>query len=206
MALLNLGDISQEEGDLKKAVSYYEMARKVGEDLPKGGYINVFEIFRARIRARVWGGLAYLHAESGEVDLAVKELNETIAIKRQIGQDDWTAQSLLQAADLAFSKGDNANARQLLEQARQIFAAAHKLSSVVSATQFVTVMADEEGKLDEAASRGGDALRLARRAGNFSAVSGSARALASIRATQTKLAAARTLLHPPTAPAPTTPT
>ena len=194
MALLNLGDISQEEGDLKKAVSYYEMARKVGEDLPKGGYINVFEIFRARIRARVWGGLAYLHAESGEVDLAVKELNETIAIKRQIGQDDWTAQSLLQAADLAFSKGDNANARQLLEQARQIFAAAHKLSSVVSATQFLTVIADEEGKLDEAASRGGEALLLARKTGNFSAVSGSARALASIRVKQNKLDEARTLI------------
>ena len=99
MALLNLGDISQEEGDLKKAVSFYERARKVGEDLPKGGYLNVFELFRARIRARVLGGLASLHADSGEVDLAMKELNDTIAIKRDIGQDDWTAQSLLQAAD-----------------------------------------------------------------------------------------------------------
>ena len=58
------------------------------------------------------GGLAYLHAQSGEVDLALKELNETIAIKREIGQDDWTAQSLLQAADLAFGKGDTASARQ----------------------------------------------------------------------------------------------
>jgi len=111
MALLNLGDISQEEGDLKKAVSYYETARKVGEDLPKGGYINVFELFRARIRARVLGGLASLHAESGEVDLAMKELTETITIKRDIGQDDWTAQSLLQAADLAHTKGDSTSAR-----------------------------------------------------------------------------------------------
>jgi CHAT domain-containing protein len=195
MALLNLGDISQEEGDLKKAVSYYEMARKVGEDLPKGGYINVFEMFRARIRARVLGGLASLHAESGEVDLAWKELNETIAIKRDIGQDDWTAQSLLQAADLAHVKGDTSTARQMLEQARQIFAAAHKLSSVVSATQFLTVIAGDEGKLDEAASRGGEALLLARKTGNFSAVSGSARALASIRVKQNKLDEAKTLLE-----------
>jgi CHAT domain-containing protein len=194
MALLNLGDISQEEGDLKKAVSYYEMARKVGEDLPKGGFINVFEMFRARIRARVLGGLASLHAESGEVDLALKELNETIAIKRDIGQDDWTAQSLLQAADLAHVKGDSANARHLLEQARQIFAAAHKLNSVVSATQFLTVIAGDEGKLDEAASRGREALLLARKTGNFSAVSGSARALASILVKQNKLDEAGTLL------------
>ena len=195
MALLNLGDISQEQGDLKKAVSYYEVARKVGEDLPKGGYINVFELFRARIRARVLGGLASLHAESGEVELALKELNETIAIKRDIGQDDWTAQSLLQAADLAHTKGDTANARQLLEQARQIFAAAHKLNSVVSATQFLAVIARDEGKLDEAASRAEEALLLARKTGNLAAVSGSARALASTRVKQNKLDEAKTLIE-----------
>jgi CHAT domain-containing protein len=195
MALLNLGDISQEEGDLKKAVSYYELARKVGENLPKGGYINVFELFRARIRARVLGGLASLHAESGEVDLALKELTETIAIKRDIGQDDWTAQSLLQAADLAHVKGDTARARHLLEQARLIFAAAHNLNSVVSAIQFLTVIAGDEGKLDEAASRGGEALLLARKTGNLGAVSGSARALASIRVKQNKLDEAKTLLE-----------
>jgi CHAT domain-containing protein len=194
MALLNLGDISQEEGDLKKAVSYYETARKVGEDLPKGGYLNVFELFRARIRARVLGGLASLHAESGEVDLALKELIETIAIKRDIGQDDWTAQSLLQAADLAHTKGDSANARHLLEQARQIFAAAHKLTSVVSATGFLAVIARDEGKLDEAASRAEEALSLARKLSNSGAVSGSARTLASIRVKQNKLDEAKTLI------------
>ena len=105
MALMTLGEIGQEEGDLKLASAYYEKALKVGEELPKGGYINVFEIFRARIRARVLGDLASLHAESGEVDLAMKELNEAIALKRSIGQDDWTAQSLIQAADLAHTKG-----------------------------------------------------------------------------------------------------
>lgn len=194
MALLNLGDISQEEGDLKKAVSYYETARKVGEDLPKGGYLNVFEMFRARIRVRVLGGLASLHAESGEVDLAMKELTETIAIKRDIGQDDWTAQSLLQAADLAHTKGDSANARHLLEQARQIFAAAHKLTSVVSATGFLAVIARDEGKLDEAASRAEEALLLARKLSNFGAVSGSARTLASIRVKQNKFDEAKLLI------------
>jgi len=51
MALMNLGEISQEAGDLKLALSHYEKALKVGEELPKGGYINVFEMFRARIRA-----------------------------------------------------------------------------------------------------------------------------------------------------------
>jgi len=195
LALANLGGISQEEGDFKKALSYYEKALKVATDLPVGGYINVFEMFRARIRARVWGDMASLHAESGETELAIKELNETIAVRRSIGQDDWTAQALLQAADLAHGKGDAANARHLLEQARQIFAAAHKLNSVVSATGFLAVIARDEGKLDEAASRAQEALLLARKTGNFGAVSGSARALASIRLKQSKLDEARTLVE-----------
>ena len=52
MALMNLAEISQEEGDLKVAFSQCEKALKVGEDLPKGGYLNVFEIFRACSRTR----------------------------------------------------------------------------------------------------------------------------------------------------------
>ncbi|MEY2577523.1 MAG: hypothetical protein QOI49_347 [Verrucomicrobiota bacterium] len=195
MALMNLGEIGQEAGDLKLARSYYDKALKVGEELPPGGYINVFEMFRARIRARVLGDMASLHAESGESDLAMKEVNEAIAIKRSIGQDDWTAQSLMQAADLAYQKGDLANARQLLVQSRQIFAAAHKLNSVVSATGFLAVIARDEEKLDEAAARAEEALLLARKTGNLAAVSGAARTFASIRVKQNKLDEAKVLIE-----------
>ena len=192
---MSLGEISQEEGNLKVALSDYEKALKVGEDLPKGGYVNVFEMFRARIRARVMGDMAALHAESGEVDLALKELNDTIALKRTIGQDDWTAQSLMQAADLAHQKGDSINARHLLEQARQIFAAAHKLNSVVSATGGLAIIARDEEKLDEAAARAEEALALARKTANLAAASGAARTFASIRLKQNKLDEARTLIE-----------
>jgi CHAT domain-containing protein len=195
LALANLGGISQEEGDLKAGLAYYQRALKLAEDLPKGGYINIFEIFRARIRGRVLGDLAYLHAESGEADLASKALNETIALRRSIGQDDWTAQAMQQAADLAHSEGDNTKARQLLEQARQIFAAANKLNNVVSATGFLAVIARDEGKLDEAASRAAEALLLARKTGNLGVVSGSARTFASIRVKQNKLEEAKTLIE-----------
>jgi CHAT domain-containing protein len=194
LTLVALGGISQEEGDLKTALSYYDKALKLGEALPKGGYLNLFEVFRARIRARVLGDMASLHAESGELDLASKELDETIAIKRNIGQDDWTAGSLLQAADLAHTKGDSANARHLLDQARQIFAAAHKLTSVVSATGFLAIIARDEGKLEEAAARAEEALQLARKTGNLGAVSGSARTFASIRVLQKKWDEAKKLI------------
>ena len=195
MALMSLGEISQEEGDFKNSNSYYDKALKVGTDLPKGGFINVFEIFRARIQARVLGDKASLHAESGETDLAVKELNDTIALKRTIGQDEWTAQSLIQAADLANTKGDTASARHFLEQARQIFAAAHKLTSVVSATGFLALIARDEEKLDEAAKFAEEALLLARKTGNLGLLSGAARTFASVRVKQNKLDEARTLIE-----------
>jgi len=193
-ALMNLAEISQEEGDLKAALSQCEKALKVAEDLPKGGFMNIFEMFRARVRARVMGDMASLHVESGEIDQALKELNETIAIKRSIGQDEWTAQSLLQAADVAHTKGDMANARRLLEQARQIFAAAHKLSGVVSATGFLAVIARDEEQLDEAAKYADEAVLLARKTGNFGALSGAARTFASICLKQNKLPEARALI------------
>jgi CHAT domain-containing protein len=195
MALMSLGEISQEEGDFKAALLNYEKALHVGEELPKGGYLNVFEMFRARIRARVLGDMASLHAESGEVDLAMKELNETIALKRTIGQDDWTAQSLIQAADLAHTRGDSANARQLVEQARQIFVAAHKLNHVVNATGFLAIIARDEEKFDEAAGRAEEALLLARKTGNLVVLSGAARTFASIRVKQNKLEEAKKLIE-----------
>ncbi len=194
-AMANLGGVIEEAGDLKTAFSYYERALKLGDALPQGGYIQIFDMARARIRARVLGDLAYLHAESGEVDLALKELNEVIGIKRSIGEDEWTAQSLLQAADLAHGKGETESARHYVEQARQIFAAAHKLNSVVSATGFLAVLARDEGKLDEAARYAEEALQLARKTGNLGAVSGAARTFASIRVKQNKLDEAKTLIE-----------
>src|SRR5256714_785333 len=195
MALMSLGEISQEEGNLKIALATYEKALKVGDDLPKGGYMNVFEMFRARIRGRVMGDMASLHAESGEVELALKELNDTIALKRSIGQDEWTAQSLIQAADMTYQKGDLAVARQFVTQARQIFAAAHKLTSVVNATNLLGILARDEEKFDEAAKYAEEALILARKTGNFGAVSGSARSFASIRLKQNKSAEAKLLIE-----------
>ncbi len=195
IALSNLGEISQEEGDLKVALANYEKALKVAEELPKGGYLNVFEMFRARIRARILGDKAALHAESGEVELALKELDQAIAIKRDIGQDDWTAQSLVQAADLSHAKGDFAAARHNVEQARQIFAASHKLTSVVNATGFLAIIARDEDKFEEAAKYAEEALLLARETGNLGSVSGATRTFASIRVKQNKLDEARTLIE-----------
>ena len=194
LVLANLGGIVEEGGDLKSALSYYERALKLGAVLPSGGYMRIFDLVRARIRARVVGDMAYLHAESGEVDLALKELNEAVAIKRDIGEDDWTAQSLQQVGDLSYGKGDLESARRNIEQARRIFAAAHQLSRVVSATDFLAVIARDEGKLDEAARSAEEALVLARKTGNFGVISSSARTFASIRVKQNKLEEATTLI------------
>jgi len=125
IVLADLGDVAQELGDFKTALSFYERARQLVEALPQGGYLNIFELVRAQIRARSLSEVAFVHAESGEVDRALKELNETIAIQRSIGKDENTAQSLQQAGSLAYDTGDNETARHDVELARRIFAAAN---------------------------------------------------------------------------------
>jgi CHAT domain-containing protein len=192
--LANLGDVAQESGDFKTALSFYERAREPVEMLPKGGYLNLFELVRAQIHARLLSDIAYLHAESGEVDLALKELNETIVLERSIGRDENTAQTLQQAASLAYDMGDNETAKHDIEQARQIFAAARRLPNVVSATDFLAILARDAGQLDAAADYAQEASELARKTGNIGAVASSARTLASIRLRQNKLPEAKELI------------
>jgi CHAT domain-containing protein len=192
--LANLGDIAQQSGDFKTALSFYERARALVETLPQGGYLNIFELVRAQIRARTLSDISYLHADSGEADLALRELNETIAIERRIGRDENTAQSLQQAASLAYDTGDNETARRDVEQARQLFAAAQKLQNVVSTTDFLAILARDAGQLDKAADYSQEALQLARKTGNLAALAGSARTFASIRLKQNKLPEAKGLI------------
>jgi CHAT domain-containing protein len=192
--LANLGAVAQESGDFKTALSFYQRDLELVATLPPGGYLNIFDLVRAQIRARTLSDMAYLHADSGEVELAMKELNETIAIKRRIGRDESTAQSLQQAASLAYDTGDNETARHDVEQARQIFAAAHQLQNVVSATDFLAILARDAGQLDAAADYAQEALLLARKTGNNAAVASSARTLASIRLKQNKLPEAKVLI------------
>ncbi|HSH38576.1 MAG TPA: tetratricopeptide repeat protein, partial [Chthoniobacterales bacterium] len=193
-ALNELGGAIHEAGDLRTAQSYYEKGLQVGESLPKRETVGILELIRANIRARGLSDLAQLHAASGEVDLATKELAEAVAIKRSIGEDESTANSLLQLADMAFGKGEFQNARNSVEQARQIFAGAQNLKSVVSATRFLALIAREENDLDEAAKRAEEALLLARKTGNLTLISGCARTFASIRLRQKKLGEAKTLI------------
>jgi CHAT domain-containing protein len=193
MVLDALGGVIQEGGDLATALSFYQRALQLGDSLPEAGQIN--RLIRLTIRARVLSDMASLHAESGEVELALKELNEAIVHKRSAGQNEGAAQLLLELANLSCEKGDLEGARRNAEQARQIFAGSHRLLGVVSATNFLAVIARDEGKLDEAAARAGEALLLARKTGNLSAVTNTARVFASIRLKQNKLSEARTLIE-----------
>ncbi|MEP6822149.1 MAG: CHAT domain-containing protein [Chthoniobacterales bacterium] len=195
LMLVNLGNAVQESGDFTAASNFYDRALKLIETLPEGGYLNLFSLFRAQLRARVLSDLADLHADSGQVDLAVKELDEAIKLKREIGQDESSANSLMQAARLLYDKEDFAKARPYVEQARQIFAGAHRLPGVMSATSFLALLARDSGQLDEAARFAEEALQLAAKTGNFGAQSGTARTLASIRLRQSKVADAQTLIE-----------
>ena len=194
-ALQELGGAIYEAGDLNTAASFFEKGMQVADALPKGGPMGIFDLIRAQVRARGLSELAQLHANSGDLELATKELIEAVAIKRTIGADESTANSLLQLADMAFGKGQMESARNSVEQARQIFAGAQNLNSVVGATRFLAVIARDENKLDEAASRADEAMLLARKTGNLSQVSSCARTFATIRLAQKKIDEATKLIE-----------
>ena len=199
LILVNLGAVAQESGDFTVALDFYDRALKLVEALPKGGYINIFEIIRAQMRARILGDRADLHAESGQFELALKELDESIEIKRQIGQLEASANSLMQAGRLAYDQGDLEKARPYVEQARKIFAGARSLPSVVSATSFLALLARDSGQINDAARFAEEALQLAMKTGNFGAQGATARTFASIRLKQKKVAEAKALLAQATA-------
>jgi CHAT domain-containing protein len=193
--LNNLGSTAQEAGDFKTAAGFFESARKVADALPAGGALNIFELARAQLRARTLSELAALHADTGELDQSLKELDEAIQIKRALGEDRSTAQLLQQAAGLSFEKGDLETARRRVEQARKIFVGARRLPSVVTATSFLAVLARDAGQIEDAARFSEEALTLARKTGNFATVAGAARISASIRLKENKPAEARVLLE-----------
>lgn len=199
MILTNLGNVAHESGDFAVAVTFYDRALKLSEALPKGGYINIFELIRAQLRARIVGDLADLHAESGQLELALKELDEVIKLKREIGQLESSANSLMQAARLLYDQGDLEKARPYVEQARKIFAGARRLPGVVSSTGFLALLARDAGQIDDAARFAEEALQLAIKTGNFGAQGATARTFASIRLRQSKVPEAKALLVQATA-------
>ena len=193
--LNNLGDVALEAGDYKTGQGFYDRATKLVEAMPHGGYLNIFELARAKLHARTIGDLADLHAASGQTELALRELAEAIQIKRAMGEDESTARSLQQVARLAYDKGDLETARRNVEQARQIYVSARRMRSIVSASADLAVFARDAGNLEEAAKHGEEALRLARETANLGAVGNTARVLASIRLKQHQPAEARKLVE-----------
>ncbi len=192
--LNNLGAVAQESGDLAAATKYYDQSLALVEALPKGGYINIFELARAQIRARVLSDRADLDAQSGQTEKALQELQESFSIRRALGQAEGAAPLLLQMAQMLYDKGDLEAAKAYVIQARQLSASAHRLGAVVSATSFLAILARDAGQLDEAAAHAAEASTLATKTGNFAMVSGVARTLASIRLKQGQLPAARDLI------------
>jgi tetratricopeptide (TPR) repeat protein len=197
--LTNLGSIAHESGDFAAALSFYDRAAKLADGLPQGGYLNLFENGRVHMRARIFGALADLHIESGELQRALEELEQAIQLNRQIGDLEPSANCLTQAARLLFEQGDLEKARPYVEQARKIFASAQRLPGVVSSTSFLALLARDAGQIEDAARFAEEALQLAVKTGNFGAQGATARTFASIRLKQSKLPEATALLAQATA-------
>lgn len=193
--LSNQSVIAQEMGDYKAAIEYSTRTMKVAQALPPNGTDNIFELARALLRARMLSDMADIHADSGELELALQEIEEALSIKRAISNDQSTASMLLNAARLFQQKGDLVTARRYGEQAQQIFIGSQKLRGATSAILFLAVLERDAGKTEIAARLAEEALPTARKLGAQGGIGSATRILASIRLKQNRLDDAAALLQ-----------
>ena len=156
---------------------------KLPQILPKGGYLNFFEIARIRIRASSLGDLADLHSETGDAETAIKEETEVIDLEKSISSDQGMANALEEMADILYRRnasGDLDIAKHDVAQAKQIFVSLQNPLHVASLTDCEAVLAEKSGQLSDAEQSAKQALTLIENLGNLSATVSSLNNLAEI--------------------------
>lgn len=185
--LSNMGSLMQEVGDYKAAGEYFQRAMKIAEDLPPGGYINIFELGRVLLQSRVLGDLASLHEATGQFELAKKETEQALKLKELLATDlRKDERSLWEAALAAYHQGDLQKSERYARQSQQLFAASQS-SQEASVTRFLARLALETGRVDEASRYAREAHQGALKSGSFSEISAASRMLAETLLEQKKL-------------------
>ena len=165
--LNNLGTTMTEAGDYKTALDYLGRASTLADRLLT---VGIAGRLRASFHTITLNNMAVVHSSSGELDVALGEINEVIAMHRAAGEDEDAAVALVNAATIYGERNDNTAAQRYLEQALRLYAGAQDLSGVVTATLYLAILARRENKLPEAATGATEALswraRLATLAGS----------------------------------------
>ena len=109
LVLLGRGAVGRWRADIPAAEAYYHQALEIS---------LVAEIPRGEARARA--GLAATALDSGEIETAVAQLNETVEIARRIGDQALVALALEQSSRAAAAAGDEAERARLLNEADKL--------------------------------------------------------------------------------------
>jgi len=175
MILNNLGNVASGLGDYQKTLAYYRDGLKVLDPLATTGFIG--EV-RASMRATALGNIATYQAETGDLDAALKGLNEVLRMRRELGEEETAGYTLLSMGGLYYEKGDTKETKRYIEQARRLFIAAQDLRGVISTTQSLSLLARHAKDIPLAAHYAQEALAMAQRAGDWGWIGAANRSLA----------------------------
>ncbi|MDQ2686285.1 MAG: tetratricopeptide repeat protein, partial [Armatimonadota bacterium] len=175
LAFNNIGIITADLGDYTAALSDYQQSLQALDAMPAG---DLFDIYKALMRAKTMGNIAALHADSGLIDQALAEEKQVIEANRALGES--VAAELNNAAGWYQEKGDAQTARAYLLQARQSFQADHNLRGVVGITLALASLDYDAGRYAESESGARQALTIAQQTGDLGWQGAATRHLAAV--------------------------
>ncbi len=190
-ALLLLGNVMSSLDQHPQALALYERALKLADSLPQEGAMG--EV-RSTIRLKILISTAATHADSGETDLAIKEITAIGKLWRDLGDDESIVSSLMSGLVIyavLYEKGELQKeqmtaAKPYAEQARRIFLSTQNPRGLAGTTVNLAKLDNEIGDLDSAARYGEEGLNLARKMGDASQIADAAGTLAKTRLKQSR--------------------
>jgi predicted ATPase len=150
MALSDLANAVQYQGELETAISYYDDANAVAREL---GNVNNISV--------LLGNLALLKIRRGDQTAARPLLEEAIALQRRIGGRGYLPLQLSSLATVLQEESDVAAARQHLEEAIGIAREIGNLDALAACEENLADLERRAGNLAAAESHADTALRLA---------------------------------------------
>jgi DNA-binding CsgD family transcriptional regulator/tetratricopeptide (TPR) repeat protein len=171
LALLNLGEVAQDQGDYTTAQGLYEQClgieREIGDKAGvAGALLNLGRVFRDR----------------GEYERSISYYEESLALYRELEDQPGISDVLNGLAQVAYHQGDSAQAWSLYEQSlalRKEQADRRRLSRTLAGMAYVAL---KRGDYARAVALFRESLSLSRELGNQGSIALSLEGLATVQA------------------------
>jgi len=135
----DLGDLAREQGELKSAEQSYQQAKTTAE-----------EIDDKSVMAYVLDGLGDVLADRGDLEAAGKSYEQALALRNQVGEQQTTAETQLELAQLSIEQGHAAEAEVAARRCKEQFHREQQADDELTASVILTQALLSQGKESEA--------------------------------------------------------